>query len=60
VNDPTREPYRQTEADRRYRDLLDLLGVVVGEEWGLVCEFDDIVGRRLVEAEDRGARGCER
>ncbi len=56
----TPEPYRPTDADRRYMGLLDLLEIVIGEEWELVHELDDLVGRRLVEAEDRGARGCER
>ncbi len=56
MDDPTREPYRPTEADRRYGGLLDLLSIVAGEEWGLVHELDDVVGARLVEAEDRGAR----
>lgn len=55
-----REPYRPTDADRRYCDLLDLLEFVAGEEWELVHELDDLVGKRLAEAEDRGAQGCER
>lgn len=54
------QPYRETDADRRYSGLLHLLGVVFGEEWDLAAELDALVGRRLAEAEDRGAQGCER